>query len=129
MSESKQPGPLRRAVGQFFLLDLLRDREARYVFIYVSGTILFGTLIYHFLEGWDWVDSLYFVVITTTTIGYGDLTPTTQLTKFITVFFALNGVAILVMLLDQIRRVRTDRARSRLEDADSHASTGASTGQ
>lgn len=74
--------------------------------IYVTGTILFGALIYHLLEGWNWIDSLYFVVITTTTIGYGDITPTTPLTKFITIFFALNGVAILVMLLDQIRRVR-----------------------
>lgn len=124
MSESKQPGPLGRAVGQFFLLDLLRDREARYVFLYVGGTILLGTVIYHLLEGWDWIDALYFVVITTTTIGYGDLTPTTPLTKFITVFFALNGVAILVMLFDQIRRVRTKAARSRGADAASNAASG-----
>lgn len=129
MNDQKQPGLLSRAVGQFFLLDLLRDREARYVFIYVGGSILFGTVVYRLLEGWDWIDALYFVVITTTTIGYGDLTPSTPLTKFITVFFALNGVAILVMLFDQIRRVRTETARARLASGDSGASAGDSTGQ
>ncbi len=124
MSKPKQPGPVGRALGQFFLLDLLRDREARYVFLYVGATILFGTVIYHLLEGWDWIDALYFVVITTTIIGYGDFTPATQLTKFITVFFALNGVAILVMLFDQIRRVRTKAARAHGADAASNAASG-----
>lgn len=124
MSKPKQPGPIGIALGQFFLLDLLRDREARNVFLYVGATILVGTVIYHLLEGWDWIDSLYFVVITTTTIGYGDITPTTQLTKFITIFFALNGVAILVMLFDQIRRVRTELARSRLARDDPKNASG-----
>jgi hypothetical protein len=106
MKDSRQAGPVKRLVGHFLLLDLLRDKQARPVFIYVGSTIGVGAVIYHLIEGWNWLDSLYFVVITTTTIGYGDLTPTTSLGKFVTIFFALNGVAILVMLLDQIRRVR-----------------------
>jgi hypothetical protein len=106
MSRRRKPGRIARALGKFLLFDLVIDKGSRPIMIYVTGTILFGALIYHLLEGWNWIDSLYFVVITTTTIGYGDITPTTPLTKFITIFFALNGVAILVMLLDQIRRVR-----------------------
>lgn len=107
MSKARRPRPITRALGKFLLIDLLLDKRARPVFIYVASTILVGAIVYHYLEGWSWLDSLYFVVITTTTIGYGDLSPTTPLTKFITIFFALNGVAILVMLFDQIRRVRT----------------------
>ena len=88
------------------MLDVMRDPSTRPVFIYAASLILVGGIVYHWLEGWDWVDSFYFVVITLTTIGYGDLSPTTQLSKLVTIFFALNGVAILVMLFDAIRQVR-----------------------
>jgi len=67
---------------------------------------LFGTILYSWLEGWNWLDSLYFVVITLATIGYGDITPTKPITKLITIIFAINGIAILLMLYDEIRRLR-----------------------
>ncbi|MBO8180091.1 MAG: potassium channel protein [Archaeoglobus sp.] len=37
--------------------------------------ILAGTAGYHFVEGWDWFDSLYMTVITITTTGYGEVRP------------------------------------------------------
>jgi hypothetical protein len=85
---------------------LLLDRRARPIFIYVVILVFVTAAVFHWLEGWGWLDSIYFVVITFTTIGYGDFAPTTPLTKLITIFVALNGVAILLMLFDEIRRVR-----------------------
>lgn len=55
------------------------------------------------------MDSFYFVIITLTTIGYGDFSPTMPITKLITIFYALNGAAILLLLLDQIRDLRQRR--------------------
>jgi hypothetical protein len=46
------------------------------------------------------------VVITLTTIGYGDFTPTTPVTKLITIFYGINGVIILLTFFDIIRRHR-----------------------
>ncbi len=63
-------------------------------------------MIYRYLEGWDWLDSFYFVVITLTTIGYGDLTPTRDISKLITIFYGLNGVILLLTMFDVVRRVR-----------------------
>ena len=58
-----------------------------------------GTLAYHFLEGWDWIASFYFSVTTLTTVGYGDLYPTTPASQLFTAFFILTGVALVVAAL------------------------------
>jgi hypothetical protein len=53
-----------------------------------------GTVIYHEIEGWTWSTSFYFTVCTLTTIGYGDVVPTTDSSRLFTAFFALAGVSI-----------------------------------
>lgn len=57
---------------------------------------------YHELEGWGYVDSFYFTGITLSTIGYGDLYPTTDISKIFTVFFAFAGIGILAAALSII---------------------------
>jgi len=96
----------RKYLFDVFFLDVLFDRRTRPYFIYVAIIIVIGALLYHWLEGWGWLDSFYFVVITLTTIGYGDFSPTTPLTKLITIFYGVNGVIVLLMLFDVIRRKR-----------------------
>ncbi len=104
--ENNKHGRLAGFCAKFLILDLLLDKEARPIFLYAIGTLLIGSILYSWLEGWSYLDSMYFVVITLCTIGYGDLTPTKPITKILTIFFALNGVAILLMLFDQVRRLR-----------------------
>jgi len=56
--------------------------------------VLTGTLIYHNLEGWRYIDSLYFSVMTMTTIGYGDYSPATDIGKIFTIFYAFMAIGI-----------------------------------
>lgn len=46
-------------------------------------------------EGFSFVESIYFAVATFTTVGYGDLGPTTDGAKMFTCFFSICGVAFI----------------------------------
>jgi voltage-gated potassium channel len=94
-------------IQKFLLLDVMRDRDSRPIFYWSLAVLVIGTLFYHWFEGWSYLDSLYFCVISLATIGYGDLAPTTPAAKIFTIIYVINGVAILLALFDRVRVVRT----------------------
>lgn len=100
-------------VRALFLIDVVRDRDSRPVLIWALSTLLLGTVVYHWLEGWNYLDSLYFCVISLATIGYGDFTPTTPMARAFTIVYVINGIVILLALFDRIRVVRTRQIDSR----------------
>jgi len=65
----------------------------------LTGFLLGGTIAYHYMEGWSWASSFYFVVSTLTTVGFGDLVPTTDASRLFTAVFMLCGVAIAIASL------------------------------
>lgn len=60
----------------------------------LGGLLVTGTVVYHSIEGWTWTTSFYFTVCTLTTVGYGDVVPTTDSSRLFTAFFALAGVSV-----------------------------------
>ena len=54
-----------------------------------------GTVTFHYIEGWSWVDSFYFSSVAGTTVGFGDLAPTTDTSKLVSVVYIFFGVGIL----------------------------------
>lgn len=54
--------------------------------------LLFGTIFHHFSEGFRWIDALYFSVITLTTVGFGDFTPSTDLGKVFLFFIFFSDL-------------------------------------
>lgn len=55
--------------------------------------LLAGTVLFHQIEGWSWVDSFYFTGVSLLTIGYGDLTPTHDLSKILTVVLGFGAIS------------------------------------
>ena len=56
--------------------------------------MVIGTVAYRFLEEWTWIQSFYFSVVTLSTVGYGDLHPTSDASRLFTAFYILGGVTI-----------------------------------
>ena len=65
------------------------------IFIIAMGTILF-----HYIENWRWLDSIYFCVTTLTTVGYGDFHPQTDAGKIVFIFYILSGLGMLIAFVN-----------------------------
>jgi voltage-gated potassium channel len=106
-----------RVLRSFRILRLVRFVEGRTVFGYVTGedsvifsrilltlfiiVFVFSALIYqveHFADPQDFgtfLDAVYFAVATMTTVGFGDVTPNSQLGRFLTVLMILTGITLI----------------------------------
>jgi len=67
--------------------------------IAVGCAIGLGTLVFHRIEGWSILDSLYVTAQTVTTVGFGDLTPRTTWGRAFATVFMLVGVGIVLYAL------------------------------
>lgn len=81
------------------IISFLKDKQYRDLLVTSLIILLIGTLSYHHLEGWGYIDSLYFSVITLTTVGYGDFSPQTNGGKIFTIFYIFIGLGMILSFL------------------------------
>jgi len=83
-----------------------RDPEGKVLLAGAATMVAVGTVVYHVLEGWSFLDSLYFSVVTLATVGFGDLTPTTDLAKLFTVGYITVGIGIVAAFASELTKFR-----------------------
>ena len=95
-----------------------RDPETKALPVVAGALVLTGTLFYWRFEDWTVIESLYFCVVTVTTVGFGDFSPTTPGTQIFTIFYILTGFGVFVALLTSVAqeyiRVKRESPRPRL---------------
>lgn len=77
----------------------LRDEEFRSLLFLLVLTVAGGTIFYATTEGWQWIDAVYFSVMTLLTIGAGPLEPSTTFSKVFTMIYALGGIGLMLAFL------------------------------
>ena len=104
-------------------------RNLRLIGMALTGVLLAGTFAFHFILGWDWLDSFYMVVTTLTTIGYQEVHPLSPTGRVINLFIIFFGVALVFLAIGALTqallefelhsffgRRRMERDISRLSD-------------
>lgn len=89
------------------------DLLAAFMILFVL--ILFGVWYFQYEEGWNWVNSFYFTVMTITTVGYGDLVPTHDISKIITAFYALISIPLVIFALGTIAKAYFEERLTKIE--------------
>ena len=77
-----------------------------------------GTAVFMYLEGWNFIDSLYVSMITLLTIGYGDMSPETDYGRFFCLFWLVFGFTYVGRVLSSISETyiqyKTQKMRKKL---------------
>lgn len=89
----------------------LRDPEFRAIAFLLALAVAGGSVFYHFTEGWSWVDSLYFSVMSLTTVGDANLAPTSALGKIFTIGFSLGGISLMLAFVSRLAAYRDSANR------------------
>ncbi len=75
------------------LVKVTRKMIGKVLLVMLLVVLVFG-LIFHFVEGVDVFNSLYWALVTSSTVGYGDITPRTYLGKLVSMVLIVVGVAV-----------------------------------
>lgn len=102
------------------LRGIWRDPASHNILFAAGMLLLAGTLIFMILERWSLVDAFYFSFITLATIGYGDISPTTDLSKIVTVIYGIAGLGVMAALISSIAS-QGWRSRERHPDSEDEA--------
>lgn len=127
---------LRRAVAKIetlFLKRRVRQTTVRVISAVLSiliGCLIFlavPAVVFHKVEEWTLIESLYFVVITLTTVGFGDFVPGGRegsIFKLLVLLWIVFGLAYFASILTMIGnwlRVLSKKTRAEMEELRAHA--------
>lgn len=91
----------------------LREHTYKLALASALGMVALATIVFRTTEDWSWVDAFYFSIVAVTTVGFGDLTPTTDAGKLFTVAYILAGISLIGVVANEALRRHADRVHDR----------------
>ena len=86
-------------IFQRFVQLPIRSRVTLPLFI---ALFILNILLFHFIEDYSWITSIYFVIILLSTIGFGDVVPSTDLTRVFVILLVIVGFTTFAFVADDI---------------------------
>lgn len=95
------------------------------LFIFVIGVV--G---YKYISDYSWIDAIYMTVITTTTVGFGEVQPLDEFSKIFTVFLILTSIVIMgyavsiiteyILSKNNIEELKLKRMQKKIDNMSNH---------
>ena len=76
--------------------------------------LLVGALVFSTIEGWGYLDAVYWADVTLFTVGFGDIYAQTVLGRALLIPYALIGIISLGLVIGSIRSLVLERGRRRM---------------
>lgn len=75
------------------------NAKAVYSILCIMSMLLLGAVVMTSIEKWSFVDALYWAIVTSTTVGYGDKTPTSVGGRAFCIVYILVGTFIIAQAM------------------------------
>lgn len=86
---------------------ILQEQKRRFgvIFAALFGILVIGTVGFHLIEGWSFVDCLYMSVITLSTVGFGEPKPMGETGRIFVMFYIVAGVSVVTYTVGTLTRM------------------------
>ncbi|MFC1953555.1 potassium channel family protein [Chloroflexota bacterium] len=92
----------------------LKTQHLRMMVLLPVSVVLIGTVGFMILEKLPFVDALYFTIVTISTVGYGDITPATTLSKIFGVFLIIIGIGVFLTIVTSVAEMLVQRGQEKV---------------
>lgn len=100
-----------------FIRDLFKKTGLDKILLAIAAIIfIFWLLFYLFSPSYGGFDDFYFIIVTLTTVGYGDVTPRTYNEKVLVILLILIGIFIFSAITAAMSSFLTDRILNKEEE-------------
>jgi uncharacterized membrane protein len=72
------------------------------ILIAIVALLFFGTIFYHFAEGWSFIDALYFSAISLTSRGFSEMRPTNWFSVLVTIVYLFMGLGLIIYAISSL---------------------------
>ena len=76
--------------------------------------LLLGALVYSKIEGWQYLNAVYWADVTLLTVGLGDFSPSTRVGRGLLFPFAIGGILIVGLVIGSIRSLILERGKEKM---------------
>ncbi|MAU54154.1 MAG: potassium channel protein [Roseovarius sp.] len=99
----------------------MREPSLRVLFGLLATLIGGATVFFRYVEGWSWIDSYFFTVVTLSTVGYGNLVPVTVVGKIATTVLIISGLGIFAVAIQRFGLYAIHKREKKLHRSHPHA--------
>ena len=89
-------------------------KKIRLLIILPVAVLLIGTVGFMLLEDLSFIDAFYFTIVTISTVGYGDIAPTTAASKGFSIFLIIIGIGTFLTIVTTVTQMLVQSSQNRV---------------